>query len=852
MNLTGRFSFVVTCRLVGTVGIVATWVSLASATLVNKYSFNDNTANDSVGGQNGVVVDNTGISRYTGGAFDISGNNGAGSNQNFSNPATVGAYIDLPNGVFTSAIDGGTFGAASLEVWFTTQQNRGWAEVFSFGTSAAGENLSTGEGSYVALIPQSGTNPTEFRASTRDQASTVESYINNVTPLPALPTSVKQHVVYVLDHNDTNGGINLNGTGRLYLNGVNVGSAEIATFLDSLSLSDVNNWLGRSQWPDPLYDGLIDEFRIYDHALTPAEVSTSSTTGPDPAPLPMLVVNRGTGGISLANQTAGNVQIKGYSVTSAAAALNPAAWTSIDAGNVFDPDGTWSTQSSTSMNLAESVTSGILDGGTLAPAASRGIGMPWIKTPIEDLAFSFTLGDGTTGFGQVQYVGNGGMPYGRSDLNGDGTVDVADWALFLPNSFTTFAGETAVGAYLKGDLDGDLDNDFRDFLLFKADFIAANGAGAFAALISGVPEPSSLVLLVTASAMLLGVRRDRQVTRRLLRRLHPCDMNNDVEPLKRRFAGMKYVLCTMATLVTFGAGRVVSADTVAYWRFETGPAGTPVSHTIGDGMFEAAVPDVSGNGNDLSAWSNGGFAGYQYRTDVPFSPVPQTGAANNFSVKNTGGVPGLFTDSSVSSPSGVDIETMTPAAFTIEASWKPESGGHRTVVGRDAQNVATADGALAALYLQARPDNSVGILFVDVAGEVHEAFSPPDVIAGFNFPTDPDGLTGTWYNLVGVSDGSTLSMYVNNALVATTPIVSADPRLAIGATSSGDWHAGGWAVGRGLHNGGHTDRAYGYIDEVRISNAALDPSEFLAAPEPTSAVLMMAAGSLLALARRKS
>ncbi|HEY4722073.1 MAG TPA: hypothetical protein VII92_09520, partial [Anaerolineae bacterium] len=56
------------------------------------------------------------------------------------------------------------------------------------------------------------------------------------------------------------------------------------------------------------------------------------------------------------------------------------------------------------------------------------------------------------------------------------------------------------------------------------------------------------------------------------------------------------------------------AGTVAYWRFETGPAGTPVSHTIGDGMFEAAVPDVSGNGNDLSAWSNGGFAGYQYRT----------------------------------------------------------------------------------------------------------------------------------------------------------------------------------------------------------------------------------------------
>jgi hypothetical protein len=299
---------------------------------------------------------------------------------------------------------------------------------------------------------------------------------------------------------------------------------------------------------------------------------------------------------------------------------------------------------------------------------------------------------------------------------------------------------------------------------------------------------------------------------------------------------MKTILAVAAVVLAVHAQ--AAASPVAYWRFETGPANTNVIHSIGPGQFEGTTPDMSGNGNTLSVWEQGGGAGYQYRTDVPFATVPGTGAPNNFSVKNTGGGPAMFTTSSVSMPAGVDVETMTPTAFTVEASWKPENGGFRTVVGRDAQNVATSDGALAALYLQARPDNSVGIQFTDVAGNVHQAFSPVDFIQGFNFGTDPDGLTGTWYNLAGVSDGTTLSMYVNGVLVASTPIVSSDPRLTVGTTSGGDWHAGEWSVGRGLFNGGHVDRAYGFIDEVRISNSALSPGEFLV-PEPASGALAL-------------
>src|SRR5437762_6112671 len=106
----------------------------------------------------------------------------------------------------------------------------------------------------------------------------------------------------------------------------------------------------------------------------------------------------------------------------------------------------------------------------------------------------------------------------------------------------------------------------------------------------------------------------------------------------RRILNLAIVVLTMS-VPTFAAP-------VAYWRFETGPANTNVIHTIGAGQFEANIPDVSGNGNHLSVWEQGGNAGYQYRSDVPYSPVPGTGATNNFSVKNTGGGPAMFTGSS--------------------------------------------------------------------------------------------------------------------------------------------------------------------------------------------------------------
>lgn len=301
---------------------------------------------------------------------------------------------------------------------------------------------------------------------------------------------------------------------------------------------------------------------------------------------------------------------------------------------------------------------------------------------------------------------------------------------------------------------------------------------------------------------------------------------------------------------------IARPSVVAHWRFETGPAFTDVLHTGGDGVFNGTTPDASGNGNNLSAWTQGGYAGYAYRNDRPFAWVPQTSDTNQFSIKNTGAYPGMFTKASASLPKGINADTMTPTQFTVEASYKPEAnGGYRTVVGRDARNISSSDASQAALYLQIRPDDSVGVAFTDVSGYTHSAFSPPGWIYGFTWGSDPEGTNANagWYHLAAVSDGETLKMHVNNRLVAWTDLVasgSPNRALAVGVTSGADYTAGAWSVGRGLYGGGHTDRAFGFIDEVRICNSALAPSQFLATPRARLTLAAQAGPTMLLTATR--
>ena len=102
--------------------------------------------------------------------------------------------------------------------------------------------------------------------------------------------------------------------------------------------------------------------------------------------------------------------------------------------------------------------------------------------------WSFDPATGSVVFGAV-------APGLTGDVNGNGSVDFADF-LILSNNFGT-----TVAANMDGDLDGDGSVAFADFL------ILSNNFGQSAA--ASVPEPSGFAILFGAG-LLLGTARRRR------------------------------------------------------------------------------------------------------------------------------------------------------------------------------------------------------------------------------------------------------------------------------------------------------------------------------------------------------
>lgn len=227
-----------------------------------------------------------------------------------------------------------------------------------------------------------------------------------------------------------------------------------------------------------------------------------------------LVVDRDTGEMALTNLTGSDTAIQSYEISSSIGGLDPTALTPI-AGNYdasmsgngsVDTNDPWQILSNDSDHYSfEEATTG--DAGILPMGVDIVLsgGGGWIPSPAEDLEITLTLEGGTMVAGQVVFVGNGAAPFPPGDLNFDGKTDELDWPAFRDNHGRSFNELSAAQSYALGDLDGDGDNDYEDFLRFQADFDRANGAGALANL-ANIPEPSTglLLLLGTAAISVVG------------------------------------------------------------------------------------------------------------------------------------------------------------------------------------------------------------------------------------------------------------------------------------------------------------------------------------------------------------
>jgi hypothetical protein len=173
-------------------------------------------------------------------------------------------YVDVPAVVFADATD------LTIALWVNVTTVQSWSRILDVGvTPATYQYVNPSRGTkYLNLLPKNGDSSLVF-------AITTDGYSNEQRlTAPSLPANTWTHLVVVLASG---------GGGRLYLNGAEV-DANSSLTLRPVDLGAIDYaFIGKSRFDaDPSFDGVIDGFRVYNRALSAAEVTAlyNFTMGP--------------------------------------------------------------------------------------------------------------------------------------------------------------------------------------------------------------------------------------------------------------------------------------------------------------------------------------------------------------------------------------------------------------------------------------------------------------------------------------------------------------------------------------------------------------------------------------------
>jgi hypothetical protein len=156
-------------------------------------------------------------------------------------------YVELPVGIVEGLTD------FTVATWVNPAATTTWSRIFDFGT---------GQGVNMFLTVNAGAAP-RFAITTGGGGA--EQLVDSSAG--QLPTNQWTHLAVT----------KTGTTATLYVNGEPVGTNPEMT-LSPADLGSTNqNWIGRSQYPDPLFNGTVDEFQIYDRGLSQSEVQSLLT-----------------------------------------------------------------------------------------------------------------------------------------------------------------------------------------------------------------------------------------------------------------------------------------------------------------------------------------------------------------------------------------------------------------------------------------------------------------------------------------------------------------------------------------------------------------------------------------------
>ena len=152
------------------------------------------------------------------------------------------AFVQLPPNVANHQ-------EITVASWVYWRGTSSWQRIFDFGN---------GENEYMFLTPKSGGGQLRFAMKNGGG----EEYLDASA---ALPLNKWVHVAVTVGSESI----------RLYLDGILEAESNGFT-INPADFAPVINYVGRSQYSDPLFNGFIDDFRIYNYALSADEIAQIS------------------------------------------------------------------------------------------------------------------------------------------------------------------------------------------------------------------------------------------------------------------------------------------------------------------------------------------------------------------------------------------------------------------------------------------------------------------------------------------------------------------------------------------------------------------------------------------------